>query len=125
MSGRDVDFGESGKIMTFTTASLTEGSNLGHIVTVSGNNTVEAGSDGKPVLGALRRISKAGTEASIQANGVIKDVPYKTGNAPTIGTIVQFSAANEVDALADMKNATGWMVISLDTENETCDIMKV
>lgn len=120
---RNVDTGESGLIMTFSTA-LTLSSNLGNIVKMSGNNTVAAGTDGDPVLGKIVSFSPDEDECGVQINGVIKDIPYKTGAAPTIGTIVQFSAANEVDVCADNATSTGWMVISLDTTAETCILLK-
>jgi hypothetical protein len=123
------DEGEGALCATFNihettagTPDLTLASNLGHVVTMTGNNEVGVGADTKMLAGKVVAFSPEGTECTVQVKGVIKDVPYATGTLPAVGNTVQMSAANQVDVGAALTICRG-MVLNVDTTAVTCDIL--
>jgi hypothetical protein len=91
-------------------------SDEGSAVALSGNNEIDRGSDGGPLLGQL--VSVQDDIAVVQVKGVVR-VPYDTGNAPSVGGGVVVDGAGKVKTSA----AGRGLVIALDAANETADVL--
>ncbi len=126
MSTRGVGYlgGEGAAAYLTLKTALTESANLRHIVTMSANNTVAAGSDGKSVLGQIVSFSPDEDTCTIKVKGILTDIPYDTtGSAPSVGDPIQFSAANEVDIGVTASIAYRGITIAKDTSAGTVTIL--
>ena len=125
MSTRAVGYlgGEGASAYLTLKTALTESTNLRQIVTMSANLTVAAGSNGNSVMGQIVAFSPDESQCTVKVKGILTDIPYASGSAPSVGDPIQFSAANEVDIGVTGEIALRGIVIAKDTSAGTVTIL--